>query len=78
MAPTLKVNPYRLTELRDLAGIRTDAELAKRLLIHPNTLSRIRNGGKLDGDFIARASVVLGAHPGDPLYRIVIPTPAAA
>lgn len=78
MTRTLKVNPYRLTELRDLAGIRTDAELARQLHIHPNTLSRIRHGGKIDGDFIAMASVVLKAPPGDTLYRIEPVTPAAA
>jgi transcriptional regulator with XRE-family HTH domain len=53
MAHTLKVNKYRLMELRDKAGIKTDAELADLLNVHPNTLYRIKHGAPPSPAFIA-------------------------
>ena len=79
MPHTLKVNRYRLEELRDTAGIKTDRELAERLNVHPKTLYRIKNGSKIDGNFIAAAFVVLGARLEDSeLYRIEPPVGQAA
>lgn len=61
MTPSiLTVNPYRLAELRDKAGIKNDAELAKRLGVDASTLSRYKRGQRVSGDFIANASTVFG------------------
>lgn len=76
MVPTLKVDKYRLMELRDLADIKSDRELAQKLHIHPNTLSRIKNGARIDGNFIAAAHVVLGAPLDDRLYKLEPPAAA--
>lgn len=70
MAPTLTIDPDRLTELRARAGISSDKELAQRLHVSPATLSRIKSGARINGDFIAAAHVVLKAKLSDRLYRI--------
>lgn len=56
--PVLVLNRRKLDELRRASGIRSDAELARRLNVDPSTLYRVSSGKTVpSNEFIAGLKV---------------------
>lgn len=68
----IAVNLERLDALRDAHGIATDAELARRIGVHPGTLLRIREGKVIaSNEFLAKLAVAFPHVSKDDLFLIV-------
>lgn len=70
--PFLTVDSSRLDKLRDAHGIASDAELARRIGVHPGTLGRIREGKSVaSNEFLAKVAVAFPHISKDDLFRLV-------
>lgn len=75
----IEVRTDKLTDLRQLLGLDSDADLARRMGIHQSSLIRVVTGDSKPGiPFVAGLlSVFGGAHWFERLF-VVIPTPPKA
>lgn len=69
--PHLKINLSRLDSLRDAHGIPTDAELARRIGVHPGTLMRVREGSTIaSNQFLAKLALAFPHVTKDDLFLV--------
>lgn len=59
----LKVHKWGIQKLKDIAGLTSDEELAKKLGISLSALKRIKYGGNASPHFIAGVIVNFGQMP---------------
>lgn len=76
---TLRLNREKLDELRRAHGIKSEAELSRRIGVDAATLWRVSNGESAPGPtFIARVMVAFPTARMDDLFQVAQPTMAVA
>lgn len=64
------LNRPKLDELRRAHGIRSEAELARRIGVSPETLWRVSKGGVPSNSFMARVCVAFPTASFGDLFRV--------
>ena len=64
------LNRPKLDELRRAHGIRSEAELARRIGVAPETLWRVSGGGIPSNAFMARVRIAFPAASFDSLFQV--------